>query len=94
MSDSPLRLRPGVVAQSIQGEMLLLDTEAGSYFDLNPSGTLMLEGLLAGQGFDEVIARVLQQFEAEGARVRADLLTLLAALRAARLVEDGPQPPA
>lgn len=94
MTDSPLRLRTGVVAQAIQGEMVLLDTEAGSYFDLNPSGTLMLESLLAGASLDEAVARVQQRYAADAPRLRADLLALLEALRKARLIDGELQAPA
>lgn len=94
MSESSLRLRAGVVKQVMHGEMVLLDTVSGRYFDLNPSGTLMLERLLAGDPADVVVAAVCGRFDAPPERVRSDLQALLAALRAAQLVDTQVQPPA
>lgn len=88
MSAGPLKLRPGVVTQVFNGEMVLLDVAAGLYYDLNASGTLMLEQLLAGSAREDIVATVQGRFEVDAARVAADLDALLATLRGAGLVED------
>jgi hypothetical protein len=87
MSTPPVNLRDGVVAQVFDREMVLLDVAAGSYFELNASGTAMLQLLLGGSNREQTIAAVCSQFEVEAARVTADLDALLAALREARLIE-------
>lgn len=87
MTAAPLKLRGGVVSQVFNGEMVLLDVAAGHYFDLNASGTLMLEQLLAGATREHTIAVVRGRFEVDAERVAADLDALLASLREAGLVE-------
>lgn len=85
-----LQLRSGVVTQVIDGQMLLLDSRGGQYFDLNPSGTEMLQALLAGSGRAALLAGMAQRHAVTAARLEADLTQLLAALRAAGLTEGEP----
>lgn len=87
MSSPSVRLRESVVAQIMDGQMVLLDTSGGQYFDLNASGTLMLEQLLAGATREQIIAAVEQKFLASGERVATDLDALIVTLREAGLIE-------
>ncbi len=87
MTTSPLRLRDGVVAQILENEMLLLDTVGGQYFDLNPSGTVMLDCLLKGGSRLATLALVMERFAVERDRAEADLDALVGALRRAGLVD-------
>lgn len=87
MSNGSVRLRESVVAQVMDGQMVLLDTSGGQYYDLNASGTLMLERLLAGASRDQVVAAVEQKFQVDGARVASDLDALLVTLREAGLIQ-------
>lgn len=82
-----VRLRSGVVFQVLNGEMVLLDTTAGRYYDLNASGTLMLQQLLDGADPEATVVEVTRRFDAPAERVRADLAALLQALHAAQLIE-------
>ena len=88
MSAPCVSLRAGVVAQVFDAEMVLLDVSAGHYFELNASGTLMLQTLLSGADREQTIVAVQQKFQVEAERAASDLETLLAALREARLIED------
>ncbi|MFO1496234.1 MAG: PqqD family peptide modification chaperone [Lysobacterales bacterium] len=85
-----LQLRPGVVTQVIDGQMLLLDSRGGQYFDLNASGTAMLQALLAGSGRAALLETLAQRHAVAPARLDADLSQLLVALRAAGLIEGEP----
>jgi len=88
ITDSPgVRLRESVVAQVMDGQMVLLDVNGGQYYDLNASGTLMLERLLAGATREQVIAAVEDKFLASSERVAADLDALVLTLRQAGLIE-------
>lgn len=87
MSSPSVRLRESVVAQVMDGQMVLLDTRGGQYYDLNASGTLMLERLLAGASREQVIAAVEQKFQVSGERVATDLDALLVTLRDAGLIQ-------
>jgi hypothetical protein len=90
MPVAPIRLRQGVVHQIIAGEMLLLDTVGGRYFDLNPSGSLMLAQLLAGASREQTLQAVQAEFDVDSERVAADLDALLTALVQAGLIESAP----
>lgn len=87
MSQSLVRLRTGVVTQMIDGGMLLLDTERGTYYDLNRSGSLMLQQLLDGASVAQTIASVQAEFQIQDRRIAADLDSLLQQLQHAGLVE-------
>jgi hypothetical protein len=83
-----LRLRDGVVAQILEQEMVLLDTRGGQYFDLNPSGTVMLEALLKGASRDEIVASLTRRFAVDAERAAQDLDRLVAELLQAGLVVE------
>ena len=88
MIDSPaVRLRKSVVAQAMDGQMVLLEINSGQYYDLNASGSLMLQQLLAGASRAQTIAAVEQKFLTSSERVGADLDALLVTLREAGLIE-------
>lgn len=88
MNSPAVRLRDSVVIQVFDGQMVLLDTSGGQYYDLNASGTLMLEQVLAGASREQVVAAVMRQFEVSAGRVQADLDALLDTLRKSGLIVD------
>ena len=65
---------------------MLLDLESEIYFGLNPTGTRMLELLRAGSSLEEVSQQLLDEFDVELERLRADLLALVEKLAAKGLV--------
>lgn len=87
MKLTKLRLRTGVVAQILEGEMVLLDTLGGQYFDLNPSGTLMLDRLLKGDSSDQALGVVVERFSVDRPRAQQDLDLLVRQLLDAGLIE-------
>lgn len=87
IDDPPVRLRESVVFQVMEDQMVLLEVTSGQYYDLNSSGTLMLQQLLAGASRAQVIAAVEHRFLASTERVAADLDALLLTLREAGLIE-------
>ena len=80
-----LTLRQGVVMQRLGAEAILLDTHSAAYFELNATGVVLLERLLAGDSLQSA-ARVLStQFEVDAPAAERDGLRLLAALHHAGL---------
>lgn len=84
---------PGVVFQLVPGGAVLLSTADEVYFGLNTVGALIWQSLPPADGaaatVEETCDRIRARYpEAEPGRVRADVVTLLAALREARLVRD------
>ena len=88
--DTVLRRRPGVLFRDLAGEAVLLDPEAGTYFGLNEVGTRAWNLLgSAGATLAAVHAALLAEYDAPPERIWDDLLALVRALLAHRLVETG-----
>ncbi|GAA1247065.1 hypothetical protein GCM10009609_08270 [Pseudonocardia aurantiaca] len=78
-----MRLRTEVVAVDTEDARVLLDERTGRYFQMNRSGALILDAVLA----DEDAAQRLTEVYAVGPeRAAADVADLLERLRAAGLV--------
>jgi hypothetical protein len=82
-----LRHRSGVLFRELEGEAVLLDLDAGTYFGLNEVGTrawaLIGEGVALG-GVQEVLLR---EYEVAPDQLWDDLVALVGELLEHRLVE-------
>jgi hypothetical protein len=81
-----LRLRHGVVLQRLGAEAVLLDTAQGSYFELNPSGVVVLEHLLAGGSAGSAASELVERYEVDVQTAERDSVELLAALNRSGLL--------
>lgn len=75
-----------VVARTVGDEAILLDLSTGTYFTLNPVGTVVWRGLEDGHSVDEIVSNVLSEFDAVESVVREDVRALLDDLTATGLV--------
>ncbi len=82
-----VRQRPGVLCREIDGEAVLLDTEAGIYFGLNEAGTRAWALIGAGARLDAVCDGLHADYDVAEARVWQDLLDLVRDLVRNGLVE-------
>ncbi|MEV6973495.1 lasso peptide biosynthesis PqqD family chaperone [Kitasatospora sp. NPDC093806] len=82
----PVRLRDDVTLVATDYGAVLLDERAGRYYQLNPTGQLAAEHLLAGHGTDEIVAAITAAYDVTDEHAGADLLALVDQLRAAGLV--------
>lgn len=80
-----LKLRQGVVMQRLGAEAILLDTQSAAYFELNATGVVLLERLLAGDSLQAAARALSAQFEVEASTAERDGLRLLSALHHAGL---------
>jgi hypothetical protein len=81
-----VKVAPGVVFQEVEGEMVLLELEAGRYYVLDDVGARCWQ-LLADLGeVEAVVGAMLAEFDVDEATLRTDLDALLARLTAAGLV--------
>ena len=83
-----LAVNESVVAAELDEEMVLLNVETGIYYGLDPVGTRIWSLLAAGAAEEEIIARLGNEYEAEGSQIRADVGEFLGALAARGLVRD------
>jgi len=89
-----IKLPKDVVWTKLGDEVAILNSETGTYFGLDPVGSriwcLMAEGL----GIDEVVAKLLAEYQVDEERVRNDLRELIEQLEERALVqisrEEGP----
>lgn len=82
-----MRLRDDVIATSTEYGLVLLDERAGEYWNLNPSGALVIGALLEGADGDGAAQLLAERHDVDLASARADVDDVLAQLRAAGLVE-------
>jgi hypothetical protein len=77
-----------VLDAGVLEETVVLDPERGAYYRLNRVGTRVWELLGARpRSVDEVVERVVEEYEVEPARARGDVVALLGQLAARGLVD-------
>ena len=82
-----LKLRDDVTATSTEYGLVLLDETGGEYWNLNPTGTLVVRTIIEG-GTPQQAARMLaDEYRVEDATAAADVEELLSQLRSSGLVE-------
>ncbi|MFI6040785.1 lasso peptide biosynthesis PqqD family chaperone [Nocardia sp. NPDC051321] len=87
-----LNLRKNVLDAQTDDGLALLDGDTGRYFDLNPTGALVLRVLLEG-GTPADAARTLTiEYGIDLPTATRDVEDLLAELRAAHLLDEGKEP--
>lgn len=92
---SPLKWEPeiiveckaGILAQEVHGEMVLLDLESENYFGLNETGARVWVLLQEGRALPDLFERLAEEFNADRARMEADVLSLISQLAEAGLVD-------
>ena len=83
-----LQVSDSVVEAVLGDEAVLLNVESGVYFGLDPVGTRIWELLGAGAGELEIVDRVLEEYDVEPARARADVKAFIQALAAKGLTQE------
>lgn len=74
-----------VLSQDVGGEAVLLDLASETYFGLDPIGTRIWQLLGEGHTLQSIRDRLASEYDAPAARIEADLIALVAQLRAAGL---------
>lgn len=81
-----LQLRTDVSAAETEYGTVLLDERSGRYWQLNDTGALVVQTLLAGGTQSEAIASLVAAFDVDESQANADVAVLLDELRSAGLV--------
>ena len=82
-----LKLRNGVSTADTDHGTTLLDEDSGDYWNLNPSGALVLRTLLDGGTPDQAVHALTEEYDVAGEAAHRDVTGLIAGLRSAGLVE-------
>lgn len=78
-----MRLRPEIVAVDTEDARVLLDERTGRYFQMNRSGALILDAVLADE---DAAQRLTETYAVDPDQAAADVAALLDRLRTAGLV--------
>ena len=70
-------LAEGVLVQKLGSELVLLHVPKGEYFELNSTGALVLEAILAGADEAGAAEQLSQRFEVDLLRAHTDISALL-----------------
>ena len=81
-----LRLRSTVLTTETDYGTVLFDERNGDYYQLNPSGALVVRTLLDGGNADDAVHTLVTEFNVDTARAQHDVTALLQQLRSSRLV--------
>ena len=82
----PLRFGDNVSTAETDYGTVLLDERAGSYWELNPTATLVVRTLLDGGEEAEAAAALVREFDIDQARALQDVESLVRELRSSGLV--------
>jgi len=83
-----LKLREGVFTAEVDYGTALLDEESGQYWNLNPTGAVILQTLLDGGTFDDAARALAQEYAVDLDTASVDVQELVGELRSAGLVES------
>ncbi|MEU4467693.1 lasso peptide biosynthesis PqqD family chaperone [Streptomyces sp. NPDC024017] len=77
----PLRLGDNVSTAETDYGTVLLDERGGSYWELNPTATLVVRTLLDGGEEADAVAALVREFDIDRAQALQDVETLVRELR-------------
>ena len=81
-----LQFRENVSTADTEYGTVLLDERSGRYWQLNPTGTLVVRTLLAGGTPTQAISALTEEFDVDELQATQDVTVLLEELRSAGLV--------
>jgi len=79
-------IRPDVIGEELDGKVILLNMATEQYFTLDEIGSRIWNLLKDGLTLDEVTAHMLQEFDVDADRLRADIDRLVLELEAVELI--------
>jgi hypothetical protein len=83
-----LKLRDGVSAAETDYGTTLLDEDSGQYWNLNPTGVLVLRTLLEGGTPAQAVGELTAQYAVDAETASRDVEDLVGGLHSAGLVEE------
>jgi hypothetical protein len=81
-----LKLRDGVLAADTDYGIALLDEDSGEYWNLNPTGALVLRTLLEGGTSTDAVQALAEHYDVDADTAGQDVQDLLGGLHSAGLV--------
>lgn len=81
-----MRLRDDISVADTDYGQVLLDERTGRYWQLNPTGVVVVRALLDGADENAAVTALTSTYEVEETQARQDVSALVAGLRSAGLV--------
>lgn len=81
-----MRLRDDISVADTDYGQVLLDERTGRYWQLNPTGVVVVRALLDGADENAAVTALTATYKVEEAQARQDVSALVAGLRSAGLV--------
>ena len=95
MNAGSFRLKPGkVVDETIDGEVIIIQLELGTYFSLGGSGAEVWELLRAGHGQASVAETLRARYPGQAQEIEPAIASLLDQLVSEQVIEPDPDAPA
>lgn len=82
-----MQMREGVVQQAVGNVLMLMDAKQGRYLELNETGALILNALLAGGSSQRAADELSANYQVSSAQALDDISKLTDELIKAQLVE-------
>ncbi|MGE5462579.1 MAG: PqqD family peptide modification chaperone [Syntrophothermus sp.] len=85
--DSTVVASSQLVSANLDGEVVILGFQSGSYFGLDQVGAFVWDSLQKPQKVGEIRDRILEEYDIDSTRCEQDLLNLLESLLDKQLIE-------
>ncbi|HEX8291584.1 MAG TPA: PqqD family peptide modification chaperone [Pyrinomonadaceae bacterium] len=79
---------PKVTSEIIDGEAIMINLESGSYYNLNPAGTDIWDGVEKGLTFSGIVAALARRYDCERPALEKSVLALLEQLKEEDLIRE------
>lgn len=85
--DSTVVASSQLVSANLDGEVVILGFQSGSYFGLDQVGAFVWDSIQKPQKVGEIRDRILEEYDIDSTRCEQDLLNLLESLLDKQLIE-------
>lgn len=79
---------PKVTSEIIDGEAIMINMESGSYYNLNPTGTDIWDGVEKGLTFSGIVAGLTQRYNGERSALENSVTALIEQLKEEDLIRE------
>lgn len=80
---------PNVIHEIIDGEVVLINLETGSYYSIDKVGAVIWEYIGRGLSSNQIVEAIIQQYDGEQADIAAGIHRLFDSLQAEQLIVPG-----
>lgn len=81
---------PKVTSEIIDGEAIMINLESGSYYNLNPTGTDIWDGVEKGLTFSGIVALLARRYDGERSALEPSVTALVEQLKEEDLIREEP----